>query len=130
MVGGAEKVLEMTVAHAKNRVQFGRPIGSFQAIQHRCANMIIDLDGAKFATYEAAWKLAHGRPCTLEVSVAKAWVNQAYQRICSNGHQIHGGSGVMKDYDMQLYSRQAKVAEFFLGDTKFHGEIIAKQLDL
>lgn len=130
MIGGAEKVLEMTVAHAKNRVQFGRPIGSFQAIQHKCANMLIDLDGAKLATYEAAWKLAHGRPCTLEVSVAKAWVNQAYQRICSNGHQIHGGSGVMKDYDMQLYSRQAKVAEFFLGDTKFHREIIAKQLDL
>jgi alkylation response protein AidB-like acyl-CoA dehydrogenase len=130
MVGGAEKVLDMTVTHAKKRVQFGRPIGSFQAIQHRCANMKVDLDGARFATYEAAWKMSRGIPCTLEVSVAKAWVNQAYNRICANGHQIHGGSGVMKDYDMELYSRRAKAAEFFLGDTDFHREIVAKQLGL
>jgi len=130
MVGGAEKVLEMTVAHAKKRVQFGRPIGSFQAIQHRCANMKVDLDGARFATYEAAWKISRGLPCTLEVSVAKAWVNQAFDRICANGHQIHGGSGVMKDYDMELYSRRAKAAEFFLGDTNFHREIVAKELGL
>jgi 3-oxocholest-4-en-26-oyl-CoA dehydrogenase beta subunit len=130
MVGGAEKVLEMTVAHAKKRVQFGRPIGSFQAIQHRCANMKIDLDGARFATYEAAWKISRGLPCILEISVAKAWVNQAYDRICASGHQIHGGSGVMKDYDMELYSRRAKAAEFFLGDTDFHKEIVAKQLGL
>ncbi len=128
MVGGAEKVLDMTVAYAKKRVQFGRPIGSFQAIQHRCANMKVDLDGARFATYEAAWKFSRRIPCTLEVSVAKAWVNQAYNRICANGHQIHGGSGVMKDYDMELYSRRAKAAEFFLGDTDFHREIVAKQL--
>lgn len=130
MVGGAEKVLEMTVTHAKERVQFGRPIGSFQAIQHRCANMKIDLDGARFATYEAAWKISRGLPCILEISVAKAWVNQAYDRICASGHQIHGGSGVMKDYDMELYSRRAKAAEFFLGDTDFHKEIVAKQLGL
>ena len=130
MVGGAEKVLEMTVTHAQERVQFGRPIGSFQAIQHRCANMKVDLDGARFATYEAAWKISRGLPSTLEVSVAKAWVNQAYDRICASGHQIHGGSGTMKDYDMELYSRRAKAAEFFLGDTCFHREIVAKQLGL
>ena len=130
MIGGAEKVLDMTVAHAKTRVQFGRPIGSFQAIQHKCANMAIDLDGAKFTTYEAAWKISQGRPCTLEVSMAKAWVNQAYKRICANGHQIHGGSGVIKDHDMQLYSRRAKAAEFLWGDTNFHREIVAQQLGL
>jgi len=130
MVGGAEKVLEMTVNHAKKRVQFGRPIGSFQAIQHRCANMKVDLDGARFATYEAAWKMSQGLPCTLEVSVAKVWVNQAFDRICANGHQIQGGSGVMKDYDMELYSRRAKAAEFFFGDTNFHREIVTKELGL
>lgn len=130
MVGGAEEVLELTVAHAKNRVQFGRPIGSFQAIQHRCADMKVDLDGARFATYEAAWKMSQGLPCALEVSVAKAWVNRAYNRICAGGHQIHGGVGVMKDYDMELYSRRAKAAEFFLGDTNFHKEIVAEELGL
>lgn len=130
MVGGAERVLEMTVDYAKKRVQFGRPIGSFQAIQHRCANMKVDLDGAKFITYEAAWKIRHGFSCSLEVSAAKAWVNQAYQRICANGHQIFGGLGVMKDQDMQLYSRRAKVEELLFGDTEFHREIVARQFDL
>jgi alkylation response protein AidB-like acyl-CoA dehydrogenase len=130
MIGGAERVLEMTVDYAKKRVQFGRPIGSFQAIQHRCANMKIDLDGAKFITYEAAWKMSQGFSCSLEVSVAKAWVNQAYQRICAHGHQIYGGIGVMKDEEMQLYSRRAKSAEFLFGDTNFHREIVAQQLGL
>lgn len=130
MVGGAEQVVKMTVDYAKKRTQFNRPIGSFQAIQHRCANMLVDLDGAKFVTYEAAWKLSLGLPSTFEVSVAKAWVNQAYQRICSNGHQIHGGVGVIKDHDMQLYSMRAKEAEFFLGDTSFHREALAALLGL
>jgi 3-oxocholest-4-en-26-oyl-CoA dehydrogenase beta subunit len=130
MVGGAERVLEMTVDYAKKRVQFGRPIGSFQAIQHKCANMKVDLDGAKFITYEAAWKMSQGFSCSLEVSAAKAWVNQAYQRICANGHQIYGGIGVMKDQDIQLYSRRAKSAEFLFGDTNFHREIVAQQLGL
>jgi alkylation response protein AidB-like acyl-CoA dehydrogenase len=130
MVGGAEKVLEMTVDYAKKRIQFNRPIGSFQAIQHRCSNMLVDLDGAKFVTYEAAWKLGQGLPNTLEVSIAKAWVNQAYQRICANGHQVHGGIGVIKDHDMYLYSMRAKEAEFFLGDTTFHRGVIAERLGL
>ena len=128
MIGGAEKVLQMTVAYAKKRVQFDRPIGSFQAIQHRCANMKVDLDGAKFAVYKAAWKVDEGSPGTLEISVAKAWVNQAYQRICAGGHQVIGGIGVMNEHDMQLYSRRAKAAELFLGDTNFHREIVANFL--
>jgi alkylation response protein AidB-like acyl-CoA dehydrogenase len=130
MIGGSEKVLEMTVAYAKKRVQFSRPIGSFQAIQHRCANMVADLDAAKFVTYEAAWKLSQGLPCTLEISIAKAWANEACRRICANGHQIHGGVGVMREHDMELYSRRAKAAEFFWGDTNFHREIVAQQLGL
>jgi alkylation response protein AidB-like acyl-CoA dehydrogenase len=130
MVGGAEKVLEMTISYAKKRFQFDRPIGSFQAIQHRCSNMLVDLDGAKLNIYEAAWKLSQGLDCTFEVSIAKAWVNQAYQRICANGHQIHGGAGVIQDHDMQLYSRRAKAAEYYWGDTNLHREIVAQQLEL
>jgi len=130
MIGGAEKVLEMTVDYAKKRVQFGRLIGSFQAIQHKCANMVADLDAAKLVTYEAAWKLSQGLTCTLEISIAKAWANEACRRICANGHQVHGGVGVMREHDMELYSRRAKAAEFFWGDTNFHREIVAQQLGL
>jgi alkylation response protein AidB-like acyl-CoA dehydrogenase len=130
MIGGAERVLAMAIEHAKKRVQFGRPIGSYQSIQHRCANMLVDLDGAKFITYEAASRLSRGLPCALEASMAKAWVNQAYQRICANGHQIFAGSGVIKDHDMHLYTRRAKAAEFLWGDTNLHREIVVRQLGL
>lgn len=130
MVGGAERVLEMAVDYAKKRVQFNRTIGSFQAIQHRFADMVADLDGAKFVTYESAWKVDQGMPCTLETSVAKAWVSQAYKRICASGHQIFGGLGLMKEQDIELYTRRAKASEFFLGDAQFHREIIANQLEL
>lgn len=130
MIGGAEKVLEMTLSHARQRVQFNQPIGSFQAIQHKCADMLIDLDGARFAAYEAAWRCSQGLQCSFEVSVAKAWANQAYKRICKNGHQIHGGTGVIKDHDMELYSRRALAAEFFFGDSDYHREKIAQQIGL
>jgi len=130
MVGGAQQVLEMTVSYAKERVQFGRPIGSFQAIQHKCANMVTDVDGARFVTYQAAWKLAEGLPCSLEVSMAKAWVSEAYRRTCSEGHQIHGGIGFIKDHDMQLYYRRAKANELAFGDADYHRELVAQQIGL
>jgi alkylation response protein AidB-like acyl-CoA dehydrogenase len=130
MVGGAQQVLEMTVNYAKERVQFGRPIGSFQAIQHKCANMVTDVDGARFVTYQAAWKLSEGMPCALEVSMAKAWVSEAYRRTCAEGHQIHGGIGFIKDHDMQLYYRRAKASELAFGDADYHRELVAQQIGL
>ncbi len=130
MVGGAQQVLEMSVNYAKERVQFGRPIGSFQAIQHKCANMVTDVDGARFVTYQAAWKMAEGLPCSLEVSMAKAWVSEAYRRTCSEGHQIHGGIGFIKDHDMQLYYRRAKANELAFGDADYHRELVAQQIGL
>jgi alkylation response protein AidB-like acyl-CoA dehydrogenase len=129
MVGGAEKVLETAVDYAKKRVQFGHAIGSFQAIQHRIANSMVDLDAAKLATYKAVWKLDQGLPCSQEVSIAKAWVNQAYQRICANAHQVIGGVGVINDHDIQLYSRRAKLAEYLWGDTNYHREKVAEHLE-
>jgi alkylation response protein AidB-like acyl-CoA dehydrogenase len=130
MVGGAQQVLEMTVSYAKERVQFGKPIGSFQAIQHKCANMVTDVDGARFITYQAAWKMAEGLPCVLEVSMAKAWVSEAYRRTCAEGHQIHGGIGFIKDHDMQLYYRRAKENELAFGDADYHRELVAQQIGL
>ncbi len=130
MVGGAQRVLEMTVDYAKQRVQFGRPIGSFQAIQHYCANMVTDVDGARFVTYEAAWRLQEGLPCAKEVSMAKAWTSEAYRRVTALGHQIHGGIGFTKEHDMQLYFRRAKAAELAFGDADFHRERVAQQMGL
>lgn len=130
MVGGAQQVLEMTVEYAKERVQFGKPIGSFQAIQHHCANMATDVDGSKFITYEAAWMLSEGLPCTKEAAMAKAWTSEAYRRVVTLGHQVHGAIGFTKDHDMQLYFRRAKAAELAFGDADFHRERVAVEMGL
>ena len=130
MVGGAQQVLEMTVNYAKERVQFERPIGSFQAIQHKCADMVSDVDGARYVTYQAAWRISEGLPSTREVAIAKAWTSDAYRRVCVQGHQIHGGIGFMKDHDMGLYFRRAKAAEVAFGDADFHRETVAREIGL
>ncbi|MSQ25497.1 MAG: acyl-CoA dehydrogenase [Dehalococcoidia bacterium] len=128
MVGGAQKVLDMTVEYAKQRVQFGRPIGSFQAIQHHCANMVTDVDGSRYIAYEAIWRVSEGLEAAKEVSMAKAWVSDAYRRVCALGHQVHGGIGFTKEHDMQLYFRRAKAAELAFGDGDYHRELVAQHL--
>ena len=130
MVGGAQRALEMTVDYAKERVQYGRPIGSFQVVQHKCADMAIDVEGARYITYQAAWKLARGLPCAREVSMAKAWVSEACGRTCAQACHLHGAIGYTKEYDVQLYLRRVKAAGLSFGDTTFHQEIVAQQLGL
>ncbi len=130
MLGGAKRVLEMSVSYAKERVQFNRPIGSFQAIQHPLANMLMDVDGCYYITYQAAWRLSEGLPCTREVSIAKAWVSDAYHRICVTGHQVHGGIGFVEDHDMGLYYRRAKAQELSFGDADFHRRIVEGEIGL
>jgi alkylation response protein AidB-like acyl-CoA dehydrogenase len=130
MAGGAQAVLERTLAYVKDRVQFDRPVGSFQAVQHRCANMAVACDGARFATYQAAWRLNENLPCEREVAIAKAWTSDAYTKICFDGHQAHGAIGFTKEYDLQLYTRRAKAAELAYGDTRHHSELLADLLGL
>jgi len=130
MVGGAQQVLDMTVEYAKNRIQFGRPIGSFQAIQHHCANMAVDVEGARYVAYQAAWKVSEGLDAGLEVSIAKAWTSDAYRRVCALAHQCHGAIGFTKDHNLQLYTRRAKSAEVMWGDPDFHREKVAQLLGL
>ena len=130
MVGGAQQVLEMTVEYAKQRVQFGKPIGSFQAVQHHCANMATDVEGSRFITYQVAWMLSENMACTKEIAMAKAWVSDAYRRVVSLGHQVHGGIGFTKDHDMQLYFRRGKAAEAIFGDADLQREMVACQLGL
>lgn len=130
LAGGADYVLEITIAYTKQRVQFGRPIGSFQAVQLHVANMVTDVQGCKFMTYQAAWMLNEGIPCTKEVSMAKAWVSEAYRRVTFIGHQIHGGIGFCWDHDMPLYFKQAALGAVTFGDVSYHTEIVAKEIGL
>jgi alkylation response protein AidB-like acyl-CoA dehydrogenase len=130
MVGNLQRVLEMTVDYAKERKQFDRPIGSFQIIQHYCADMATDVDGAKLSTYQAAWMLSEGLPCTKEVAIAKAWTSQASQRVITLAHQIHGAIGVTMAHDLHYYTRRAKAAELAFGDANFYQEVVAKEMGL
>jgi alkylation response protein AidB-like acyl-CoA dehydrogenase len=130
MIGGAQKVLDMTLDYVKQRKQFGNPIGSFQAIQHHCANMATDVETSKYITYQAAWKLGTGSEASIEAATAKAWVSEAYKRICALAHQCHGAIGFTKEHDLQLYTRRAKAAELAFGNADFHLEIVAQSIGI
>jgi alkylation response protein AidB-like acyl-CoA dehydrogenase len=129
MLGGAGAVLDMTVEYVKQRTQFGRPIGSFQAVQHHCSNIALDVEGCRNIAYKAAWRVSEGGPSEREVSMAKAWVNGAYDRICATAHQCHGAIGFTKEHDLQLYTRRAKVQELTYGDANYHKELALQYLD-
>ena len=120
MLGGAQQELEMTAEHTKNRVQFERPIGSFQAVQQKLADMFIDVNGARWTTYQAVWRLSEGLPADREVAIAKAFANIACERVAFGAQQLHGGVGVDKEYDLHFYFRRAKAFALTLGSTPFH----------
>ena len=120
MVGMAQQEMEITAEHTKNRVQFERPIGTFQAVQHRLADMFIDVNGVRWTTYQAVWRLSEGLPADREVAIAKAFANIACQRVAFSAQQLHGGLGVDKDYDLHFYFRRAKAFALTLGSTPFH----------
>jgi alkylation response protein AidB-like acyl-CoA dehydrogenase len=133
LVGLAQMDFEISVDYAKERVQFGRPIGSFQAIQHKCADMVTDVDGSRFIMYKAAWSIASNQPAEdtrLAVNMAKAWTSEATRRVVAHGQQIHGGIGFTKDYKIQLYFRRQKRSELAFGDADYHRELVAQQLGL
>jgi alkylation response protein AidB-like acyl-CoA dehydrogenase len=120
MLGGVQQELEMTAEHTKNRVQFERPIGSFQAVQQKLADMFIDVNGVRWTTYQAVWRLSEGLPADREVAIAKAFANIACERVAFGAQQLHGGVGVDKEYDLHFYFRRAKAFALTLGSTPFH----------
>jgi alkylation response protein AidB-like acyl-CoA dehydrogenase len=130
MVGCIQQALDMTVNYAKERKQYDRPIGSFQVIQHYCADMATDVDGTRLSTYQAAWMLSEGLPGTREIAIAKAWAGEACQRVMAVAHQIHGAIGVTIDHDLQYYTRRAKAAEVSFGDASFYREVVAQEMGL
>ncbi len=129
MCGGAQKVLDMSVEYAKVREQFGRPIGSFQAIQHKCANMMVQTESAKSATYYAAWAVANQVPeAHLAACMAKAYCSDAYRYVSAEGIQIHGGIGFTWEHDMHLYFKRAKGSEVTFGDATWNRELVAQEV--
>jgi alkylation response protein AidB-like acyl-CoA dehydrogenase len=130
-VGGATRCLEMAVAYAKEREQFGRPIGSFQALKHKCADMFVAVETARSALYYAACIADDGSDdLTTNASLAKAWCSEAYFQCASESIQIHGGVGFTWEYDPHLHFKRARASESWLGDPAYHRERIAVSLGL
>lgn len=127
MCGGAQRVLDMSVEYAKVREQFGKPIGSFQAIQHKCADMMVRVESAKSATYYAAWAVANGvAEAHLAACMAKAYCSDAYRDVAGEGIQVHGGIGFTWEHDMHLYFKRAKGSEVTFGDGVWNRELVAQ----
>ena len=130
LVGTIESVLEMTLDYAKERRQFDRPIGSFQVIQHYCAQMATDVDATRFGAYQAAWALSEGISGGREVAIAKAWAGEAYERVVTLAHQIHGAIGCTIDHDLQFHTRRGKASQLSYGTGDDHLETVARQMGL
>ncbi|MGD9792366.1 MAG: acyl-CoA dehydrogenase family protein [Acidimicrobiia bacterium] len=130
-VGGAQKVLEMAVEYAKVRVQFGRPIGSFQAIKHKCADMLLEVESAKSAAYYAMWCAAELNDELPSVaSLAKAYCSEAYFHATAENIQIHGGIGFTWEHPAHLYFKRAKSSELLFGDPSYHRELLAQRIGI
>jgi alkylation response protein AidB-like acyl-CoA dehydrogenase len=129
MLGAADHVLSMTVDYAKDRVQFGKPIGSFQAIKHMLADALVDVEGMRSTAYYAAWcAAADDRERSLAVSMAKSWCSDASRRVMAAGLQAHGGIGFTWEHDMHLYVKRAQLDQVSFGDGAYHRDRIATLL--
>jgi alkylation response protein AidB-like acyl-CoA dehydrogenase len=127
MVGGMQRILDMTVEYAKTRKQYGKPIGAFQAVQHQCADMYLETESSRSAAYYAAWALDHDPAnAATAVSIAKMYASDACRTVGNRGVQVHGGMGFTWENDLHLYYRRAKASETMLGDATFHRERIAR----
>jgi alkylation response protein AidB-like acyl-CoA dehydrogenase len=130
MVGGLSKVVDMTVDYVKQRVQFGRPLGTLQVVQHSCADMAAFLDTARLIAYQAASLISADLPSAKEVAMAKAWCSDVYKRGTQMAHQMHGGIGFTEEHDLHLYYKHAKAAELEFGDSWHHRQKVAEEMGL
>jgi alkylation response protein AidB-like acyl-CoA dehydrogenase len=130
-VGGAQRVLDASVEYAKTRIQFGRPIGSFQAIKHKCADMLLEVESAKSAAYYAAWAAAEDSDeLPVVASLSKSYCSEAYFHSASENIQIHGGIGFTWEHPAHLYFKRAKSSELLLGDPAYHRELLAQRIGI
>jgi alkylation response protein AidB-like acyl-CoA dehydrogenase len=130
-VGGAQHCLDSSVDYAKNRIQFGRPIGSFQAIKHKCADMLLEVESAKSAAYYAGWAAAEDSDeLPVVASLAKSYCSEAYFHAAAENIQIHGGIGFTWEHDAHLYFKRAKSSELLFGDPAYHRELLAQRIGI
>jgi len=129
-LGAIDTCVQMTVAYSKERVQYERPIGAFQALQHKMADMWTAMETSRYLVYEAAWMESEGLPCAKEASMAKAYVNEVYKDLSKWAVRLHGGIGTSDDHDIPLYYRRGKAADIAFGGTDFHREIVAQKIGL
>jgi len=129
LLGASSRALELAVEYAKDRVQFGRPIGSFQAVKHRCADMLVDVEGMRSAVYWAAWCVGADDPeRSIASSSAKLWTTDASKRVMSGALQVHGGIGFTWEHDLHLFMKRAQLDQVSFGDAAFHRDRLAAQL--
>jgi alkylation response protein AidB-like acyl-CoA dehydrogenase len=128
MLGGAQRVLDLAVEYAKDRVQFGRPIGSFQAVKHRCADMLVDVEGMRSTALWAAWCLGAGDDQSVAASTAKTWGSDASKRVMASALQVHGGIGFTWEHDLHLFLKRAQLDQLAFGDASFHRARLAALL--
>jgi alkylation response protein AidB-like acyl-CoA dehydrogenase len=130
MVGAAQRVLELAVEHAKTRVQGGRPIGGYQAIQHACADLVRDVDASRGLLYAAAWKLSEGVPATADIAMAKAYAGEACLAVARRGHQIFGAIGYCDEHSLHRLHKRIHAASLDCGDVSLHLETVAQAIGL
>ncbi len=129
-IGAIQTCVEMTVAYSKERVQYDRPIGAFQALQHIMADMWTAMETSRYLVYEVAWMESERLPCTKEASMAKAYVNEVYKNVSKWAVRLHGGIATSYDHDIPLYYRRSKAADIAFGGTDFHRELVAQKIGL
>ncbi len=130
-VGGAQRCLDSAVEYAKTRIQFGRPIGSFQAIKHKCADMLLEVESSKSAAYYAGWAAAEDSDELPAVaSLAKSYCSEAYFHAAAENIQIHGGIGFTWEHPAHLYFKRAKSCELLFGDPAYHRELLAQRIGI
>jgi len=130
MIGSARAALDMAVEHAKVRVQFDQPIGKFQGVSHKLADVALKVDSASLLVYYTAWLIDQGIPCKKEVAMTKSYAHEAYREATVQGHQILGGTGFMKEHDMHLFFRRALAAYAAFGTSEVQKEVISKELGI
>jgi alkylation response protein AidB-like acyl-CoA dehydrogenase len=129
MLGSASRAMDMAVDYAKERVQFGRPIGSFQAVKHRCADMLVDVEGMRSSAYWAAWCIGAGHEdASVAASTAKIWCSDASKRVMASALQVHGGIGFTWEHDLHLFLKRAQLDQVSFGDAPFHRQRLADLL--
>lgn len=134
LLGASSVAMELAVQYAKDRVQFGRPIGSFQAVKHRCADMLVDVEGMRSSAYWAAWCLEVDDPDrSIAASTAKTWAGDASKRVMASALQVHGGIGFTWEHDLHLYMKRAQLDQVCFGDAVFHrdrlGHLLRQKVD-